>query len=315
MHRRGALGGAHVMPRDGQRQIPAAGAVGGPERPDTTRRVLPGGSTVTPRQGQRQIPIAGAIGGPKQTDMETRKCGAPGGALGTPTQGKGEIPVVRATGGPRQTWTTVRRRGAPGGAPGMPDTKIDEDDLEEGAPDTTDPEGLLTGNEFLRLAGRREIDEDNHCFVVFVREADPEDGYQPAHPRGRRLYTDVEGLFPEELPDGVPAGGRPEHAIPLKEDAKPMSRAMYRLSPKERDECRAFMAKAMKKGWIRPSCSPWGAPVLFVAKKGGDLWFCVDYRWLNKQTVRDEYPLPMMGDLLDWSHGKKVFTSLYLHSG
>ena len=60
---------------------------------------------------------------------------------------------------------------------------------------------------------------------------------------------------------------------------------MYRLSPKERDECRAFVTKAMKKGWMHPSCSPWGAPVLFAAKKGGNLWFCIDYRWLNKQTV------------------------------
>ena len=78
------------------------------------------------------------------------------------------------------------------------------------------------------------------------------------------------------------ARGRPEPAIPMKKDAKPMSRAMYRLLPKERDECQAFVAKAIKKGWIHPSCSPWGAPVLLATKKGGDLRFCVDYHWLNK---------------------------------
>ena len=130
------------------------------------------------------------------------------------------------------------------------------------------PEGLLTGTEFLRLAERREINEDNHCFVVFVREADPEDGYRPAHPRGRRLYTEFEGLFPEELPDGVPARGRPEHAIPLREDAKPVSRAMYRLSPKERDECRAFVTKAMKKGWIRPELQSLGRPSVIRRQEG-----------------------------------------------
>ena len=188
---------------------------------------------------------------------------------------------------------------------------------EESEHDYLSPEGLMSYEQFARHAKRcrRASDDENHCFVVYTRDVDPGNGYGPEHPAGARLFTEFKELFPEELPDGLPRSGRPEHAIPLKPDAKPVSRAMYRLSPKEREECQAFVSKAMKKGWIRPSCSPWGAPILFAAKKDGGLRFCVDYRWLNKQTVRDEYPLPRMDDLLDWSHGKRVFTSLDGHSG
>ena len=170
----------------------------------------PGGSTAMQRQGQ---PIVRAIGGPEKTDTNAQVW-APPGAPVTPTRGQLEIPAAGATGGPKQAYTPTRRRGAPGVAPETPSTRNNGNDLKEEATNMANPEALLRGNEFLRLTERREIDEDNHCFVVFVREADPEDGYRPAHPRGRRLYTEFEGLFPEELPDGVPARGRTEHAIP-----------------------------------------------------------------------------------------------------
>ena len=183
--------------------------------------------------------------------------------------------------------------------------------------DLLSSEGLMSYKQFARHAKKCKgaSDENNHCFVVYTREADPGDRYRPNHPAKERLFTKFKELFPEELPDGLPREGRPEHAIPVKPDAKPVSRAMYLLSPKERGECKAFVTKAMKKGWIHPSCTPWGAPILFAAKKDGGLRFCVNYRWLNKQTVRDEYPLPRMDDLLDWSNGKSVFTSLDGHSG
>ncbi|KAJ9513279.1 hypothetical protein QJQ45_001317 [Haematococcus lacustris] len=71
----------------------------------------------------------------------------------------------------------------------------------------------------------------------------------------------------------------------------------------------------LEKGWIEPSASPWGAPVLFVQKKDGSLRMCIDYRALNKRTVRDRYPLPRIDDLLDQVRGKKVFSSLDLQSG
>ena len=69
------------------------------------------------------------------------------------------------------------------------------------------------------------------------------------------------------------------------------------------------------KGFIRPSVSPWGAPVLFVKKKDGSLRLCVDYRELNKVTIRNKYPLPRIDDLFDQLQGSKVFSKIDLQSG
>src|SRR5262249_40843121 len=71
----------------------------------------------------------------------------------------------------------------------------------------------------------------------------------------------------------------------------------------------------LAKGFIRPSVSPYGAPVLFVKKKSGELRMCVDYRLLNKATVKNKYSLPLVDDLLDQLHGAKVFSKIDLRSG
>lgn len=68
-------------------------------------------------------------------------------------------------------------------------------------------------------------------------------------------------------------------------------------------------------GFIRPSYSPWGAPVLFVKKKEGSLRMCIDYRELNKLTVKNRYPLPRIDDLFDQLQGKTVFSKIELRSG
>ena len=67
--------------------------------------------------------------------------------------------------------------------------------------------------------------------------------------------------------------------------------------------------------FIRPSDSPYGAPVLFVPKKDGSLWFCIDYRWLNKQTIRNRYPLPLPKEMLDRLGDARVFSKIDLKSG
>ena len=71
----------------------------------------------------------------------------------------------------------------------------------------------------------------------------------------------------------------------------------------------------MEKGYIRPSVSPWGAPVLFVKKKDGTLRLCIDYRHLNKVTIKNKYPLPRINDLFDQVGGARVFSKLDLRSG
>ena len=75
------------------------------------------------------------------------------------------------------------------------------------------------------------------------------------------------------------------------------------------------MEELLSKGFVKTSTSPWGAPVLFVKKKDGSLRLCIDYRQLNKVTIRNQYPLPRIDDLFDQLQGAKVFSKIDLRSG
>ena len=75
------------------------------------------------------------------------------------------------------------------------------------------------------------------------------------------------------------------------------------------------MQELLEKGFIRPSVSPWGAPVLFIKKKDGTIRLCIDYRRLNRITVKNKYPLPRFDDLFDQLHGAQVFSKIDLKSG
>ena len=75
------------------------------------------------------------------------------------------------------------------------------------------------------------------------------------------------------------------------------------------------MEEMVSKGFVRSSTSPWGAPVLFVKKKDGSMRLCIDYRKLNKVTIRNQYPLPRIDDLFDQLQGAKVFSNIDLRSG
>ncbi|GKF59735.1 hypothetical protein Tco_0176521, partial [Tanacetum coccineum] len=82
-------------------------------------------------------------------------------------------------------------------------------------------------------------------------------------------------------------------------DKKIVPRAPYRLAPSEMKELSDRLQELSNKGFVRPSSSPWGTPVLFVKKKDGSFWMCIDYRELNKLTVKNRYPLPRVDDLFD----------------
>lgn len=103
--------------------------------------------------------------------------------------------------------------------------------------------------------------------------------------------------------------------IPTLPDAGTPSSKPYRLSPAEEREVEKQVADLLSKGFIEPSCSPYGAPVLFVAKKDGSLRMCIDFRALNKVTIRDHFPLPRIDMLLDKVGRNRIFSSLDLQSG
>ena len=98
-----------------------------------------------------------------------------------------------------------------------------------------------------------------------------------------------------------------DFTIELFPGASPVSRAPYRMSVLELTELKMQLQELFDKGYIRPSVSPWGAPVLFVKKKDGTLRMCMDYKQLNKLTVKNKYPLPRINDLFDQVRGSKVF--------
>nr|GEW74451.1 putative reverse transcriptase domain-containing protein [Tanacetum cinerariifolium] len=93
------------------------------------------------------------------------------------------------------------------------------------------------------------------------------------------------------------------------------ARAPYRLAPSESKELSKQLQELSHKGFIRPSSSPWGAPVLFIKKKDGSFTMCIDYRELNKLTVKNRYPLPPIDDLFDQLQGSSVYSKIDLRSG
>ncbi|GJS79664.1 putative reverse transcriptase domain-containing protein [Tanacetum coccineum] len=107
----------------------------------------------------------------------------------------------------------------------------------------------------------------------------------------------------------------PEEKIDLIPGAAPVARAPYRLAPSEMKELSEQLQELSDKGFIRPSSSPWGAPVLFVKKKDGSFRMCIDYQELNKLTMKNRYPLSRIDDLFDQLQGSSVYSKIDLRSG
>ncbi|GKB23945.1 putative reverse transcriptase domain-containing protein [Tanacetum coccineum] len=128
------------------------------------------------------------------------------------------------------------------------------------------------------------------------------------------IVRDFPEVFPEDLP-GIPPARQVEFQIDLVPGAAPVARAPYRLAPSEMKELAEQLQELSDKGFIRPSSSPWGAPVLFVKKKDGSFCMCIDYRELNKLTVKNRYPLPRIDDLFDQLQGSSVYSKINLRSG
>nr|GEZ81030.1 putative reverse transcriptase domain-containing protein [Tanacetum cinerariifolium] len=128
------------------------------------------------------------------------------------------------------------------------------------------------------------------------------------------VIRDFPEVFPEDLP-GLPPPRQVEFHIDLVLGATHVARAPYRLAPYKLNKLSEQLKELSEKGFIRPSSSPWGAPVLFVKKKDGSLRMCIDYRELNKLTIKNKYPLPRIDDLFDKLQGSSVYSKIDLRSG
>nr|XP_043633041.1 uncharacterized protein LOC122604182 [Erigeron canadensis] len=124
-------------------------------------------------------------------------------------------------------------------------------------------------------------------------------------------FSDV---FPDDL-FGIPPDREVTFHIDLVPGATPVAKAPYRLAPTEMKELMSQLQELLDKGFIQPSSSPWGAPFLFVKKKDGSMRICIDYRELNKRTVKNKYPLQRIDDLFDELHGASYFSKIDLRSG
>ena len=118
----------------------------------------------------------------------------------------------------------------------------------------------------------------------------------------------------EELP-GMPPDRDIEFVIDLVPGTAPIAKRPYRMAASELAELKKQLEELQRIGFIRPSSSPWGAPVLFVKKKDGSMRLCVDYRALNEVTIKNKYPLPSIDDLFDQLKGAKYFSKIDLRYG
>ncbi|GBG71513.1 hypothetical protein CBR_g8930 [Chara braunii] len=169
----------------------------------------------------------------------------------------------------------------------------------------------LSAPAFARLVKKEQLEDQ--VFVVYVRpvtEAKEKDS--STDPTIAKLLEEFKDLT--ESPTGVVS--RPiQHRIEIEPGSRTPKGAVYKMSPRELEEFRKQLDELLEKGWIRPSSSPFGAPVLFVPKKEGELRMCIDYRGLNAITVKNVEPLPKIDDLLDRVQGCKYFSKIDLKSG
>jgi RNase H-like domain found in reverse transcriptase/Reverse transcriptase (RNA-dependent DNA polymerase)/Integrase zinc binding domain/Retroviral aspartyl protease/Chromo (CHRromatin Organisation MOdifier) domain len=130
-----------------------------------------------------------------------------------------------------------------------------------------------------------------------------------------RTLAEYRDVFPDALPDGLPPSRDVDHRIELIPGSSPPSRPTIRLSATELDELKKQLTELEAAGFIRPSKSPFGAPILFVKKKDGTMRMCIDYRALNRITIKNSYPLPRVDELFDRLQGARYFSKIDLRSG
>jgi hypothetical protein len=148
--------------------------------------------------------------------------------------------------------------------------------------------------------------ESCHQMTIGSKEADPLEAI--------KVVSEFLNVFPKDLP-GMPPERKFEFAIDLIPGTASISKRAYMVYGPELVELKKQIDELSEKGYIRQSTSPWAAPVLFVEKKDGTKRMCINYRALNKVTIKNKYPLPRIEDLFDQLRGASMFSKIDLRSG
>jgi len=175
----------------------------------------------------------------------------------------------------------------------------------------------------VRIKGKKEIREDEKKIVRWAvdekedwgREEEIEADHRKVEEMVPKRFHKCLKVFGKVESERMPVRKAWDHAIALNDDFKASKARVYPLSRNEKEEVQKFVDEHLKKGYIRPSKSPQTSPVFFVGKKDGGKRMVMDYRRLNKQTVKNNYPLPLIMDLVDSMGNKRVFTKMDLRWG
>jgi hypothetical protein len=175
---------------------------------------------------------------------------------------------------------------------------------------------LVSSLQFKRLVSQPDVEYG----VLFINEIDDSNGNKSGddtslNKRIKAVLEQYKDVFPDDLPVGSPPKRDIDHKIEITPGSTPPVRAPYRMSVPELDELKKQLNELLAKGQIRVSKSPYRSPVLFVKKKDGSMRLCVDYRALNKMTIKNKYPLPRIDELMDRLLGSKWFSKIDLRSG
>ena len=169
------------------------------------------------------------------------------------------------------------------------------------------------------LAFIRPFKDEEKRIVFAVPEkteigCDVEKAYHKDMPREiKAVLQEYKDIFPTDLPPGLPLVRMGhEFKIKLEDDTPPIHKPIYKLSPLDLEEAKKQIQYMLKHGYIQPSISPYGAPVLFAPKKDGGFQFCIDCRWLNKKTIKNRYLFPLPKELVGRLGGPIIYSNIDL---
>ena len=170
------------------------------------------------------------------------------------------------------------------------------------------------------LSTKALLSEVKLCSLQMVEESDREQQVKELP-----IFEDSEGSPLQSLlaayqhifcdPKGLPPARRHDHKIPLKDESQTINLRSYRYSGLQKDTLETLVAEMLEAGLVQPSNSPFASPVVLVKKKDNTWRFCVDYRALNKITVKDKYPIPIIDELLEELQGAAIFSKIDLRAG